>query len=189
MLVDILFALVLGYGFYLGFSERVIRTFSLGVLVILALLVSINLAPIISNFLSPRLNVDGGIVFFVGLLGSFFVGVIAIRMILSWIEGMVSKENVSLATQLGSGLIMGSLLLVVYGLGIQAFDKLSGIDKRTKKESLTYEFAHDFPNIAKRSITSVQPVAQEFWGYVSGNMEKNYKRSERYNKRSRRDRE
>jgi len=189
MLVDIFFALVLGYGFYLGFSERVIRTFSLGVLVILALLISINLAPIISNFLSPRLNVDGGIVFFAGLLGSFFVGVIAIRMILSWVEGFVSKENVSLATQLGSGLIMGSLLLVVYGLGIQAFDKLSGIDKRTKKESLTYDFAHDFPNIAKRSITSVQPVAKEFWGYVSGNVEKNYKRSERYNKRSRRDRE
>ena len=186
MLVDILFVLVVGYGFYLGFSERVIRTFSLGVLVILALLLSVNLAPIISNFLAPRLSVDGGIIFFIGLLVSFFFGVIVIRMLLSWIEGVVSKDNVSLATQLGSGLIMGSLLLVVYGLGIDAFDKVSGIDRKVKKESVTYDFARGFPTVAKKSIASVQPLAQDFWGYVSGNMEEGQRQSENYNKRTRR---
>jgi len=141
----------------------------------------------ISNFLSPRLNVDGGIVFFLGLLVSFFIGVIAIRMILSWIEGIVDKDNINLAAKLGSGLVMGSLLIVVYGLGIEAVDKISGIDKKIKRESVTYDFARDFPNVAKRSITSVSPVAKEFWAYVSGNVENNYRRSERYNKRSRRE--
>ncbi len=188
MLIDILFILIIGYGFYLGFSERVINTFSLGVLIVLALLLSINLAPVISNFLSPRLNVDGGIVFFLGLLISFFVGVIIIRMLITWFEGIVSKDNVTIAAKLGSGLIMGSLLLVVYGLGIEAVDKISGIDNKVKRESVTYDFARDFPNVAKRSIVSVSPVAKEFWAYVSGNMEDNYRRNERYNKRSRKER-
>ena len=186
MLIDILFVLIIGYGFYLGFSERVINTFSLGLLVVLALLLSVNLAPRISDFLAPRLNVDGGITFFIGMLVSFFVGVILIRVIITWIEGIVDKENISIAAKLGSGLIMGSLLLVVYGLGLQAVDKISGIDRKVKRESATYYFAEDFPNVAKRSITSVSPVAKEFWSYVSGNVEDNYRRSERFNKRSRR---
>ena len=149
MLIDIIFVLIVVYGFYLGFSQRVIRTFSLSVLVILALLLSINLAPMISNFLSPRLNVDGGMVFFVGILVSFFVAVIVIRMLTSWIETIVNKDNVNLATQLGSGLIMGCLLLIVYGLGIEAVDKISGIDKKTKRESIPYDFASEFPSVAK----------------------------------------
>lgn len=189
MLIDIIFVLIVVYGFYLGFSQRVIRAFSLSVLVILALLLSINLAPMISNFLSPRLNVDGGIVFFVGILVSFFVAVIVIRMLTSWIETIVNKDNVNIATQLGSGLIMGCLLLIVYGLGIEAVDKISGIDKKTKRESITYDFASEFPSVAKRGIASVQPVAKEFWGHISGNVEKNYKRTEKYNKRARRNRD
>ena len=189
MLIDIIFVLIIGYGFYLGFSQRVIRTFSLSVLVILALVLSINLAPMISNFLSPRLNVDGGIIFFIGLLVSFFVGIIVIQMLKNWIEGIVDKDSISLATQLGSGLIMGCLLLIVYGLGIEAVDKISGIDKHTKRESITYDFASEFPGVAKKGIASVQPVAKEFWTYISGNVEKNYKRTEKYNKRARRNRD
>ena len=127
--------------------------------------------------------------FFVGILISFFVAVIVIRMLTSWIETIVNKDNVNLATQLGSGLIMGCLLIIVYGLGIEAVDKISGIDKKTKRESITYDFASGFPHVAKKGIASVQPVAKEFWAHLSGNVEKNYKRTEKYNKRARRNRE
>ena len=185
MLLDIIFVLILGYGFYLGFSERVINTFALGVLIVLALLLSINLAPIISDFLAPRLNVDGGLVFFIGMLVSFFFGVIVIRMLITWIEGIVSKDNINIAAKLGSGLVMGGILLLIYGVGIGTADKLDAIDRKMKKESVTYHFTKDFPTVVKRGVTSVSPVAKEFWAHVSGGVEDNYKRSERRNKRRR----
>ncbi|HFA49539.1 MAG TPA: CvpA family protein [Bacteroidetes bacterium] len=182
MFIDIIFVLVIVYGFYLGFSQKIIRTFTLSLLIIAALLLSLNLAPFTTDFLSNFLNSDSGVLFFVGLLTSFVVAIFLIRLIISWIEGVFKKENVSIATHLSSGLIMGSLLLIVYGSGLLMFEKADAIDAKTKKASLTYKFTRNFPEKAKASFVSVKPVVVDFWDYVSGSVKKNYRESEKKSK-------
>lgn len=183
MIVDIIFVLLLGYGFYLGFSQKIIRTVTLSLTVIFALLLSLNLVPFTTEIFGSFIKTDSSILFFIALLASFIVAVFCIRLLVSWLEGVFKKENVGMATRLSSGLIMGSILLVIYGSSLNFFDQADAIDKDTKKASMTYKFTRQFPEKAKASMVSVQPVFEEFWNYVSGSVEKNYKESERKSKR------
>ncbi|HHM20506.1 MAG TPA: CvpA family protein [Bacteroidetes bacterium] len=183
MIVDIIFVLLLAYGFYLGFSQKIIRVITLSLTVIFALLLSLNLVPFTTELFGSFIKTDSSLLFFIALLASFIVAVFLIRIVVSWLENIFKKENVGIATRLSSGLIMGAILLVIYGLGLNFFDSAKAIAPDTKRESVTYKFTRDFPNRAKAGMTSVQPVIERFWDYVSGSVEKNYKASERRSRR------
>ncbi len=183
MVVDIIFVLVIVYGFYLGFSQKIIRTITLSLLVVFAVLLSLNLVPFTTDLLRSVLKTDSGILFFVGLLTSFIVAVFLIRIIMNWLQGVFKKENVNIATHLSSGLIMGSILLVIYGTGLIFCEKAEAIDPDVKKASVTYDFTRGFPEKAKASLVSVKPVLVDFWDYVSGSMQKTYKESEKKSKK------
>jgi len=183
MVVDIIFVLVIVYGFYLGFSKKIIRTITLSLLVIFALLLSLNLVPFTTELLGSFLKTDSGVLFFIGLLTSFIVAVFLIRLIMTWLEGVFKKENVSVATHLSSGLIMGSILLVIYGSGLIFFEKAEAIGPDVRKASVTYDFTRGFPEKAKASVISVKPVIEDFWNYVSGSVKKNYEESEKKSKK------
>ncbi len=183
MVVDIIFVLVIVYGFYLGFSKKIIRTITLSLLVVFALLLSLNLVPFTTDLLRSFVKTDSSILFFISLLASFIVAVFVIRLLMVWLEGVFKKENVSIATHLSSGLIMGSILLVIYGTGLIFCEKAEAIGPDVKKASVTYDFTRGFPEKAKASVVSVQPVLVEFWAYVSGSVQKNYKESEQKSKK------
>lgn len=183
MIVDIVFVALLAYGFYLGFSQKIIRVVTLSLTVIFALLLALNLVPFTNELIGNFLKADSSILFFIALLSSFIIAIFLIRMIVTWLEGVFKKENVGMATRLTSGMIMGAILLVVYGSSLNFFDSADAIGPKVKKESVTYKFTRQFPDKAKASMVSVQPVIEEFWDYVSGNVEKNYKRSERKSRR------
>ena len=183
MVVDIIFVALLVYGFYLGFSQKIIRTITLSLTVIFALLLSLNIVPFSTEILGSFLKTDSSILFFIALLASFIVAVFLIRIIVTWLQGVFKKDNVNMATNLASGLIMGSILLVIYGSGLNFFDKANAIGSDTKKDSVTYKFTQQFPEKAMASMVSIQPVIENFWDYVSGSVQKNYKESERKSKR------
>lgn len=183
MVVDIIFILLLVYGFYLGFSQKIIRTVTLSLTVIFALLLSLNIVPFSTELLGAVIKTDSSILFFIALLASFILAVFLIRIIVSWLEGVFKKENVSMATQLSSGLIMGSILLCIYGSSLNFFDRADAIAPDTKKASITYKFTQQFPERAMASMVSMQPMMEKFWNYVSGSVEKNYKENERKSKR------
>jgi hypothetical protein len=56
------------------------------------------------------------------------------------------------------------------------------ISKQTKRDSLTYSFAVEFPSKAKASMVSAKPIVEDFWDYVTEGMEDNYKKSKRRGK-------
>ena len=183
MIVDIIFVLLLGYGFYLGFSQKIINVVTLVLTIIFALLLSLNLVPYTTELFASFIKTDSSILFFVALLASFIIAVFLIRLVVSWLEGVFKKENVGMATRLSSGLIMGAILLVIYGSSLNFFDSADAISPDTKKASVTYKFTREFPEKAKASMVSVTPVIEQFWDYVSGSMDKNFKENERKSKR------
>ena len=185
MIVDIIFVALLAYGFYLGFSQKIIRVVTLSLTVIFALLLSLNLVPFTNELLGSFLETDSTVLFFIALLSSFIVAVFLIQLLVSWLEGVFKKENVGMATRLSSGLIMGAILLVIYGFSLNFFDDADAIGPKTKKDSVTYKFTRQFPEKAKASMVSVQPVIEEFWDYVSGSVQDNYKESEKKSRRGR----
>ena len=185
MILDIIFAIVVGYGFYLGYSKKAARTVSMLLLVVLSLLLSLSLSPFITDFLSKRIQADDKVLFFIGFVASFLVAVFAVRWALSWLEDVLKKDNVSMATHVSTGLVTGAFFLFIYGAGLKFVDDADVIDPQVKRQSVTYKFSQKFPDSAKSSLTSVGPVLEDFWGYVTNSMEENYEEAERSNKRNR----
>ena len=183
MVVDIIFILLIIYGFYLGFSQKIIRTVTLSLTVIFAILLSLNIVPFSTEILSSVLKTDSSILFFIALLASFILAVFIIRIIVTWLQGIFKKDNVNMATQLSSGLIMGAILLCIYGSGLNFFDQADAIGPDTKKASVTYKFTQQFPGKAMAGMVSIQPMFEKFWTYVSGSVEKNYKENEKKSKK------
>lgn len=182
MLMDLIFLVVVVYGFYLGFSPRVTGAVSRFFLVVFSLLLSLNIAPHITDFIGSHYKTETGILFFFTLIVSFLLSVMMIRLIMGYSERFVQKDNMNLATNLSSGLIIGSLLLVVYGYVLYVGDEANVISKQAKKESVTYDFTRQFPEKARASLVSAKPIVEDFWDYISEGMEDNYKRSKRRGK-------
>lgn len=179
MLVDVIFTVIVIYGFYLGFSPKVTNAVSRFFLVIFALLLSLNIAPYITDFIGSHYKTETGILFFVTVIASFLFSIMTIRLVMGYFEKFVQKDNMNLATNLSSGLIIGCVLLVGFGLLLYIGDEAKVISKETKRESITYKFARQFPEKARASVVSAKPIMEDFWDYVSGGMEDNYKRSKR----------
>lgn len=185
MILDIIFAIVVGYGFYLGYSKKAARTVSLLLMVVLSLLLSLSLCPFITDFLSTKIQADSKVLFFIGFLFSFLVAIFSIRWILSWIEDVFKKDNVSMASYVSTGLVTGAFFLFLYGVGLGLADEANAIDPKVKRQSVTYNFSKKFPDSAKSSLTGVGPVMEDFWGYVTNSVEENYEEAEKSNRRNR----
>ena len=185
MILDIIFAIVVGYGFFLGYSKKAARTVSLLVMVVLALLLSLSLCPFITDFLSTKIQADSKVLFFIGFVFSFLIAVFSLRWILSWVQDVLKKDNVSMATHVTTGLVTGAFFLFIYGAGLGLVDEAGVIDRKTKDQSVTYNFSKKFPDSAKSSLTGVGPVVEDFWGYVTNSVEKNYEEADRSNRANR----
>lgn len=185
MILDIIFAIVVGYGFYLGYSKKAARTVSLALLVVLSLLLSLSLCPFIADFLSTKLQADSKILFFISFIFSFLLAVFSVRWVLTWLEGVLKKDNVSMATHISTGLVTGAFFLFLFGAGLNLLEDTKVITPQVKRESVTYDFSKKFPDSAKSSLTGVGPVMENFWGYVTNTMEENYEEAERSNRKNR----
>lgn len=179
MLIDVLFTLIVIYGFYLGFSPKVTGAVSRFFLVIFALLLSLNIAPYLTDLIGSNYKTETGILFFVTLVASFLLSVMTIRLVMGYFEKFVQKDNMNLATNLSSGLIIGCVLMIGYGMLLYVGDEAKVISKQAKRDSVTYSFARQFPEKARASVVSAKPIVEDFWKYVSEGMEDNYKRSKK----------
>lgn len=182
MLIDLIFTVVVVYGFYLGFSPKVTGAVSRFFLVIFALLLSLNIAPYITDFIGSHYKTETGILFFFTIIISFLLSVMLIRLVMGYTGRFVQQDNMNLATNLSSGLLIGCILLVFYGSLLYGADEANVISRQTKKDSLTYSFAVEFPSKAKASVVSAKPIVEDFWDYVTEGMEDNYKKSRRRGK-------
>lgn len=184
MILDIIFAVVVGYGFYLGYSQKAARTVSLAVLVVLSLLLSLSLCPYITDFLSTIVQADSKVLFFIGFSASFLLAILSVKWMLTWLESTLKKDNVSMATHVSTGLVTGAFFLFLYGAGLGLIDDTKVIDPQVKRESVTYSFSKKFPDSAKASLTGVGPVVEDLWGYITNSVEKNYEEAEKSNRRN-----
>lgn len=184
MILDIIFAVIVGYGFYLGYSKKAARTVSLALLVVLSLLLSLSLCPYITDFLSTIVQADNKVLFFIGFVASFLIATFSVRWVLSWLEDVLKKDNVSMATHVSTGLVTGALALFLYGGALNLLDETKVIDPQVKRTSVTYDFSKKFPDSAKSSLTGVGPVVEDFWGYVTNSVEENYEEAEKSNRKN-----
>lgn len=163
MIIDVVFAVVLLYGFYLGFSQGIINTLFAVLSIVIGLLAAFKLAPATSNFLETAFNSTNPLMFLGGFLITFIVTIFLIRTFSRALEGLFRAARINFINQLVGGVVLSSVLILMLSMLIWFGDQATLIDDDTKLASVTYPYMEKYPQQVRGVATILQPTFEEFW--------------------------
>ncbi len=172
MVIDIICFLFAAYGFYLGYTKGIIKTVFTIIAIFFGLIAAFKFGPMVTSFLESLLNYSNGLMFLVGMLVSFGLSMLVIKMLASGFEGLLKSANINILNKALGGAVMSGLLVSVFSVLVLFGDKSHVIDDDTKYESKTYSFLEAMPDMMLDGGKKLKPFFSEFWDYSVDFMDK-----------------
>jgi membrane protein required for colicin V production len=163
MVIDIMLVITLLYGFYLGFSKGIISTVLSVVSLLFGVMAALKFGPATTDFLEKAFDSKNPLMFLAGMLLTFVVVMIIIRMIARTMEGLLKTANINIVNQLLGGMLLSSVLIVLFSVLVWFGDQARVIDAQTKQTSVTYGYIEDIPGQAKDLAYRFKPMFEDFW--------------------------
>ncbi len=163
MVIDILFVITLLYGFYLGFSKGIISAVFTILSLLFGLMAAFKFAPATTDFLEKAFNNNNPLMFLAGVLLTFVIVMVVIRMIARGLEGLLKTANINVLNQLAGGVLLSGVLILLLSVLVWFGDQAHLIDPKTKRTSVTYKYLETFPGQAKDIAYRFKPMFEEFW--------------------------
>ncbi len=163
MIIDIIFLLIGGWGFYQGYSKGIIKTVFTVFSIIFGLMVAFKLAPAATRFLETAFHSESPLTFIAGFLMAFILTMIIIRLVAQFLEKVLQSANINVINKFAGGLLMVSIYTLIYSLMIWFGDKSHIVTEKTSKDSITYPFLKAFPGKMQSVYEFIKPSFQEFW--------------------------
>ncbi|MAT53328.1 MAG: hypothetical protein CMN32_02525 [Saprospirales bacterium] len=163
MIIDILFLIVAGWGFYQGFTKGIIKTFFTIFSILFGLVVAFKLSPAATRFLETAFNTESAFTFVAGFLMVFLLTMIVIRLLAKFVESALQSANINFINQVIGGIVLGALYTLMLSYLIWFADASHIIKEKTKTESMTYTQLKEFPSKMKSVYEFVKPAFRDFW--------------------------
>ena len=163
MVIDIIFAIIAAYGFYLGFSKGIIRTIFTILSVAFGLMAAFKFGPATTNLLETTFNNNHPLMFIAGFLLSFVGTMFLIRLFAKGLEGILEKANINIVNQIAGGLLLSSIAILLYSFVFMFAKSSHLIDQEVKDQSLTYDYLEHFPEQVWAVGRQLRPTFEEFW--------------------------
>ncbi|NJL76876.1 MAG: CvpA family protein [Saprospiraceae bacterium] len=165
MVLDLVFFIFAGWGFYLGFYRGIIRTVFTILSYTIGLVAAIKFAPPMSQFLESLLSYDNPLMFVAGFLLSFVLIMLGIRALSSTLEGLLETLNLNFINRAAGGVFMAAIMILIYS-GLLKFASASNIiDEGTKEESISYGYLIHYPDQVWKVTALLKPTFQDFWDH------------------------
>lgn len=163
MIIDLFFAAVAAYGFYLGFKEGIIVTILNVLSIVFAVVGSVKFAPGMTRFLQTLTSSESPLMFLAGLISSFVLIMVFIRLLGKGVTGILETAHINLINQVAGGAFMSTLLILLYSVIIWFANQAQMLEPKTKAQSFTYRIVEPFPTYAKEVALLLKPTLQDFW--------------------------
>ena len=158
MVIDIIFVIMAGYGFYLGFAKGIIRTIFTILSFLFGLLAAFKFAPAATKFLETAFDSNNPMMFLAGFLLSFVLTMILIRLVARAIEGFLRTANINIVNQFAGGLLLAGMMTLLYSMVLWFGTQSKLIDEQTKSQSFTYTYLQHYPDRVWAAIKFIQPI-------------------------------
>ena len=172
MVIDIIFAIVAAYGFYLGYSKGIIKTIFTILSVTFGLMAAFKFGPSFTQFLENTFNNDNPLMFIAGFLLSFVITMVIIRMLARGLEGLLESANINVINQIAGGFLLSGIMILVFSVILWFGEKSHLVDDATKEQSITFVYLKAYPQQVWKMGRSMQPMFQEFWDHSIDFMDK-----------------
>ncbi len=170
--IDVLLLIVAAYGFYLGFSEGIVKAIFAVMSIVLGIVASFKFAPATTRFLETALGSQNPLLFIVGFVLTFFGARFLINTSASVITEMLNWSEAGLVNKILGGTVLTFIFILSYSIMLSFATSVYLVDAKTLRESNTYEFLHDLPKDTKRVFLYITPIFTDFWRESSRIMDK-----------------
>lgn len=163
MWIDLGFFIFLMYGFYLGYSQGILKTVYTILSIFIAIILSMKLSPFLINIIEDVLKLGPTISLILGFLLCFFIIMFAVRLLGRVVEKLFKVVRLNFINKSIGGVMMSLLFVVIYSVIIWFLNEAKTINQNTKDQSITYTYLEPIPASARNSIQSLKPAFKGFW--------------------------
>lgn len=164
MVIDVVFAIFALWGFYLGFVRGIIKTVFTILSVVFGLMVAFRFGPQMTEILEQTLS-DNALMFVAGFLLTFVLTMLLIRLLARVLEGALETANINFINQIIGGGFMAALTILLYSVLLWFGDRSHLIDDQTKKNSATYPYLEQYPELIWEWGGKAKPIVEDFWDH------------------------
>lgn len=163
MILDIIVALIVAYGFYLGYSRGLIRTVFDTLALLVGVLAALKLSPLAINVVDSVISGKPAISFIIGIVLTFLLVMVLIRFIGKKLEDLFKAINLNFVNKLAGGALQGLFFALLISFGLYLLNNLRLLDEQAKEKSISYSLLEPLPRHSQAVFESVKPMFQEFW--------------------------
>ena len=164
MMIDIFFALVAAWGFYLGFSRGIIKTIFTILSVVFGLIMAVRFGPQVTKLLESALS-DNPLMFIAGFLITFVGVMMIIRLYARFLDGALQSAHINFINQFIGGFFTAAFFTLLFSGLLWFGDKAGLIEDQTKDDSATYAYLEQYPQLVWRWGGSLKPILADFWDH------------------------
>ncbi len=163
MLLDIIVAIVVSLGFYLGYTRGIIKTVFDSLSLIVGILAALKLSPIMISILQEIIKTSPAVTFLLGVVITFIGVMVLIRFLGKKLEDMLEAVNINFINKIAGGAVQGLFFAYILSMAIWLVDSLKVLKPDVKAASITYPLMEPLPEKGKAVYASLKPVFKGFW--------------------------
>ena len=171
MIIDLIAALIITYGFYRGYSKGFINTVVDTLSIIVGLVVALKFSPLLIDRLQDTINLNPSLEFILGFLIVFFVVMLVLRFIGDKIEGVLKAVKLNFINQLAGGLLLGFVFAFCIGALLLLLTRLKVLDTTFASQSTLYEHLTTLTAEGGWVFESFKNLFAEFWDKFMATMD------------------
>lgn len=163
MILDIIVALVISYGAYVGYSRGLIITVFDTLSILVAVVASLKLSPIVIDLVEDVVNTAPAISFIIGIVITFILVMVIVRFIGKKLESFFKATNLNFINKFAGAALQGLFFAVIISFIVLLGDRMSLLKEETKESSYSYALLQPLPEKSKEIFEKVKPIFKDFW--------------------------
>lgn len=163
MILDLIVAIVIALGFYLGYSRGLIKTIFDSLSIIVAILAALKLSPIMINLIQSVIKASPAISFLLGVVFTFIGMIALIRFIGRKMEDLLIAVHINFINKIAGGTLQALVFAYILSMGIWLINSLHILKEETKAQSITYTLLEPLPEKGKAVFAAIKPLFKDFW--------------------------
>ncbi len=163
MLLDVIVAIVVSLGFYLGYSRGLIKTVFDSLSLVVGILAALKLSPIVIGILQEIIKTSPAVSFLLGVVITFIAVMALIRFVGKKMEDMLEAVNINFVNKVAGGVVQGLFFAYILSLALWLVNSLNVLKPEVKAASITYVLMEPLPEKGKAVFASLKPIFKGFW--------------------------
>lgn len=171
MVLDVIVALFITSGFYLGYRRGIIKSILDVLSIFIGVAAALKLSPITIRLLEGVINISPALTFIIGIIVTFMVVMLLIRYLGKKIEILLETLNINFVNKILGGAFQSIFFAYLLSMGLLLLNTIQVLNPDVKSSSVTYSLIEPLAVKGSAFFVKLKPMFTEFWNKTIDTME------------------